>query len=185
MNIYGRNVVLRAITMDDMQMICDMFNDSEMEASVVGWAFPIALDQQISWYKEHMNDRDQHRFVIETPEYGAVGVMVLGDIDWKNRTAMHGIKLAKKEVRGKGIGTDALMAILRYAFDELGMHRIESTILTNNKASIALHAQCGFKEEGILRECVYKNGRYQDVYSISILEHEYRKLVQNNQYWNC
>lgn len=49
----------------------------------------------------------------------------LRDIDWKNRKAHHGMKLANKERRGKGIGTDTVMAIMRYAFDELGLNRLD------------------------------------------------------------
>ena len=44
MNIVGKVVTLRAMTLDDMQMMCDMFNDPNMESKVIGWAFPLSLD---------------------------------------------------------------------------------------------------------------------------------------------
>ena len=117
----GKYVKLLAMTMEDMPMICDMFNDDEIENNVVGWAFPISLEQQIAWYKEHLNDKGNHRLIIESPADGALGVAILSEIDWKNRAASIGIKLANKQVRGRGFGTDTLMAIMRYAFDELGL----------------------------------------------------------------
>lgn len=184
MNILGRFVTLRAMTMDDMQMICDMFNDVELESKVVGWAYPLSLEQQVAWYQGHMNDSNMHRFVIETPEDGAVGIMVFGDIDWKNRCATCGIKLANKQFRGKGIGTDATMAILRYAFDELGMHRMESTALFDNEPSRKTYTKCGFRIEGVKRECVYKAGKYHDLNIIAVLEDEYRECAKNMKYWD-
>ena len=103
MNIKGKIVTLRAMTSDDLQMICNMFNDPELENFVVGWAFPLSIEQQKSWFEKNMNDQKSFRFVIDTPEDGAVGIATLTDIDWKNRTATHGIKLANRKNRTKGM----------------------------------------------------------------------------------
>ena len=91
-----------------------------------------------------MNDRNDFRFVIETSEDGAVGIATLTGIDWKNRTATHGIKLANQENRSRGIGTDTVLAIMRYAFEELGLHRLESSIFPENVASRKLYSKCGW-----------------------------------------
>ena len=53
MNIKGKIVTLRAITQNDLQLICDMFNDPELENLVVGWAFPISIEQQKKWFENH------------------------------------------------------------------------------------------------------------------------------------
>lgn len=183
MNIVGNFVTLRAMTRDDLPMICDMFNDPDMENNVVGWAFPLSLEQQTAWYVNHMNDRADFRFVIETPDDGAVGIATLTEIDWKNRTATHGIKLVNKERRTKGIGTDTVMAIMRYAFGELGLHRLDGSIFPENAASQGLYFKCGWKDEGLRRSCVYKNGRWRDLIMVGILDSDYRELVEKNQYW--
>lgn len=62
----------------------------------------------------------------------AVGIATLTDIDWKNRKAFHGIKIANSNERHKGIGTDAVMAIMRYAFDELGLNRLDGAWFPDN-----------------------------------------------------
>ena len=103
MNIKGKFVTLRAMSYEDLPMICDMFNDPELENFVVGWSFPLSLEQQKQWFEKNMGDQKNFRFVIETPDDGAVGIATLTNIDWKNRTATHGIKLANKEKRTKGI----------------------------------------------------------------------------------
>jgi len=184
MNIKGKIVTLRQMTMADMQMICDMFNDPELENLVVGWAFPLSIEQQKQWYERNINDQRNFRFVIDTPEDGAVGIATLTDIDWKNRRAMHGIKLANKERRTKGIGTDTVMALMRYAFDELGLHRLDGSWFDFNAPSKGLYKKCGWKEEGVVRECVYKRGEWRDLTVVGILESDYRELIAKNHYWD-
>lgn len=184
MNIKGKIVTLRQMSKDDMQMICDMFNDPELENCVVGWAFPLSIEQQQRWYEKNIDNNRSYRFVIETEEDGAVGVATLVDIDWKNRRAEHGIKLANVETRTKGIGTDTVMAIMRYAFDELGLHRLDGAWFDFNAASIALYKKCGWKEEGIRREYVFKHGEWRDLTVVGVLESDYRKLIESNHYWD-
>ena len=181
MNIYGKKVVLRAVEIEDCQLIKEMFNDPEMENLVVGWAFPVSMFAQKKWMETHYNDQDALRFVIDTKEDGAVGVLILADIDWKNRRASVGAKLASIGNRSKGYGTDALMAVMRYAFDELGLHRLDASRLATNQASARALAKCGFVEEGLKREYIYKGGKYQDLVELGILAHEYYEMSTKNE----
>ncbi|WP_022750263.1 GNAT family N-acetyltransferase [Lachnobacterium bovis] len=183
MNIYGKKVMLRAMELSDCEMIREMFNDPQMEDLVVGWAFPLSKYAQQKWLEAHYNDRDSFRFVIETKEDGPVGIATLIDIDWKNRRAYHGIKLSSKEKRTKGIGTDAVMAIMRYAFDELGLNRLDGSWFDNNEPSKGLYKKCGWSEEGVRREYVYKKGAYRDLTVVGILASDYYKLIEENNYW--
>lgn len=183
MNIKGKIVTLRAMSQNDLEMICDMFNDPELENFVVGWAFPLSYEQQAQWFEKNMNDQKNFRFVIETPNDGAVGIATLTNIDWKNRTATHGIKLANKKNRTKGIGTDTVMAIMRYAFEELGLHRLDGSWFDENVASKGLYKKCGWKEEGVKRSCVFKHGVWRDLTIVGALESDYREAVERLKYW--
>lgn len=184
MNIKGKFVTLRAMERKDLPMIVEMFNDPEMEALVVGWAFPLSLEQQEKWFENHMSDRNDFRFVVETPEDGAVGVATLVNIDWKNRSAEHGMKLQSRDVRTKGIGTDTVMAIMRYAFDELGLHRLNGGWFPDHIVSQKLYQKCGWKPEGCRREFVYKRGEWRDLIPAGVLASDYRALVEKNRYWD-
>lgn len=184
MNIKGKIVTLRAITKTDAQLIVDMFNDSEIENLVIGWAFPLSIEQQNAWIdKMSSTDNKNFRFIIETPGDGAIGIATLTDIDWKNGSASHGIKIVNKANRAKGIGTDTVMAIMRYAFDELRLHRLNGSWFNFNTASRHMYMKCGWKEEGIKREAIYKGGEWRDLTITGILESEYRQLVTTNNYW--
>lgn len=184
MNIYGNKVILRAMEKSDSEFVRDMFNDPELENLVVGWAFPLSMYSQEQWFANHHADQKNFRFIIETPEDGAVGIATLTDIDWKNKRAMHGIKLANKRSRSKGIGTDAVMAIMRYAFDELGFHRLDGGWFGDNVASIRLYSRLGWKAEGVRREYIYKGGEYRDLVVVGILASDYYKLVESGKYWS-
>lgn len=183
MNIQGKKVSLRAISHADLPMICELFNDPNIEDSVVGWAFPISIEQQEQWYNSHLTDTKNLRFVVETIDDGAIGIATLTDIDWKNKNATHGIKLLNKPRHTSGVGIDTVMAIMRYAFDELGLHRLNGAWFNSNEPSKKLYTHCGWKVEGVQRESVYKHGNFRDLTMVGILESDYRTLIKKNHYW--
>lgn len=183
MNIYGKKIMLRAMEPSDCELTREMFNDPDIEDAVIGWSFPLSKYSQEKWYESHYNDQD-FRFIIETPEDGSIGVATLQDIDWKNRMAYHGIKLAHKEIRGKGYGTDAVMAIMRYAFDELGLNRLNGSWFRDNVASSHMYMKCGWKEEGVRRRYIYKHGAYRDLVETGVLAEDYYNLIKLSRYWD-
>ena len=182
MNIKGKRVILRAIEKSDLELMRNMLNDPKIENLVIGWAFPVSRWQQEKWYENNINDMNNLRFIIESEEE-AVGLVTLTEIDWKNRKAISGIKILDGKYRKKGIGTDALMAIMKYSFDELQLHRLEASRFLTNVASTKLYNKCGWKEEGIKREAVYKEGKWRDLVFTGILKKDYLKLVEKTKYW--
>ena len=183
MNIKGKCVTLRAIEKQDLELMREMLNDPEIENLVIGWAFPVSKYQQEQWYEKNINDRNNLRFIIETAADGAVGIATLNNIDWKNRRATHGVKLAKRDNRTKGIGTDAVMAVMKYAFDELQLNRLDGSWFDENTASKSLYQKCGWVVEGRIRSCIYKNGKYRDLDIVGILREDYYSLIKKNNYW--
>ncbi|WP_286033939.1 GNAT family N-acetyltransferase [Fusobacterium necrogenes] len=183
MNIKGKVVTLRAIEKEDLELLREMLNDSEMENLVVGWSFPVSKYQQEKWYENSINDKNNLRFIVEV-EGEALGLATLTDIDWKNRKAFHGMKLAKQSNRRRGIGRDTVMAIMKYAFDELQLNRLDGSWFEENIPSKTMYMKCGWKEEGRLREYIFKNGRYRDLISTGVLKKEYDELIEMNNYWS-
>lgn len=183
MNIRGKRVILRAMELEDCEMIRQMFNDAEIENLVVGWAFPVSKYAQEKWFEKNYNDQKNHRFVIETEEDGPVGIATLTDIDWKNRKATHGIKLANRKNRAKGIGTDSVMAIMRYAFEELQLNRLEGSWFNTNSASKNMYIKLGWREEGIRRQAIFKQGEYRDLVDVGVLKSDYYELLLRDNYW--
>lgn len=172
MNILGKKVVLRALEIEDMPFLKDMVNDPEMEKMVIGWSFPTSTKQQLMWYEKIINDKLNFRFAI-TYENKFVGVSTLTEIDWKNRKANHGIKLHSSTPKGIGIATDAVYATMKYAFEELQLHRLHGSFLDYNIASQKLYEKCGWKQEGVYRQSIFKNNAYHDEFPTAILKEDY------------
>lgn len=105
-----------------------------------------------------------------------IGNVSITNINLANRSGISNILIGDQSCWGKGIGTEAYRQLLEYAFNERGLHRIEALVLEENIASIKMHQKCGFKIEGILRETVFKNGRWQNQVVLSILENEFRQM---------
>jgi RimJ/RimL family protein N-acetyltransferase len=75
------------------------------------------------------------------------------------------------------------MTMTRYAFDELGLHRLEDDIIEYNEASMALVKKCGWLVEGTPRQSVFRRGRFWDLVQISILAGEYKGVVTQTDCW--
>lgn len=183
MNIVGKIVVLRAIEKEDLEVMRKMLNDPDIEDKVVGWSLPVSKYQQETWYENNIADQKNNRFIIDY-DNEAIGIATLVNIDWKNRKATHGIKIIKGNFRGKGIGTDVVMALMRYAFDELQLNRLEGSWYKENVASINLYTKCGWVEEGIQRKSYFKKGKYRDLHIAAILAEDYHALVEEKKYWS-
>ncbi len=75
----------------------------------------------------------------------------------------------------QGYMTDALAAILTFALNDLGLHRVEAACLPNNAASKALLIRSGFREEGYARDYLRIDGRWQDHVLFAILRADLKK----------
>lgn len=74
--------------------------------------------------------------------------------------------------KGNGMGRETLRLIKKFAFEELGAHRLWLDVISKNLRAQNLYKSEGFKEEGVLRECVLYNGNYESLIVMSILENE-------------
>lgn len=183
MIIKGKFVTLRAIEQEDLEFLREMMNDPDLERLLVGWSLPISKLEQQQWFDATLKNRDSIRLVIESPENGAIGLIVVTNLDWKNRSARLGIKIANQKYRAKGIGSDTLMAIMRFLFTELQMHYLDAEIIAYNETALKQQQKCGWRIEGIKRKAVYKGGTYHDLYITGILKEEYDQLVHSSKYW--
>ncbi|MCI8747553.1 MAG: GNAT family N-acetyltransferase [Lachnospiraceae bacterium] len=182
MNVYGKKIYLRAMEPDDMEMYRDMINNPDIEKMLGGgWSFPVSRKEQMLWYDKAVIDKTNLRFTIviqETQE--AVGMVNLVDIDWENGTAFHGIRMNKE--KGKGYGTDAVMALMRYAFEKLRLVRLDTTIIEYNVISQKMYQKCGWIIEGKKKKASFRDGKYFDLFLVGVTDEEYYEVKEKLGY---
>jgi Acetyltransferases, including N-acetylases of ribosomal proteins len=173
MNIEGEKVILRAIEAKDNELLQSIINNPEIENALGGWSFPVSAQNQLDWFGSQKYDDRLLRCIIELKENKqAIGVVILSDIDYKNGTAEIHIKLDSGDFRKKGYGTDAIKALLHYAFYELRLNLVYARVNSNNLPSQKLFEKCGLLLEGTLRSRIFKQGKFVDVLSYSITRDE-------------
>ena len=74
----------------------------------------------------------------------------------------------------RGYMTEALQMTLKYAFEDLKLHRLEANIQPQNIASIALVRRAGFVKEGFSRRYLKIGGRWRDHERWAILAEDWR-----------
>jgi len=74
---------------------------------------------------------------------------------------------------GHGYMSEAMHCMLRFAFERLGLHRVEAACLPNNAASRALLRKSGFKEEGLARKYLRIDGVWRDHQTFAILRDDW------------
>jgi aminoglycoside 6'-N-acetyltransferase len=101
-----------------------------------------------------------------------IGTMYFRIASVDDRTAEVGWLLSPNE-RGKGYATDAARALLRLAFDEIGLHRVYAELDPRNTASIALCERLGMRHETHIVEHMWLKGEWTDTGGYAILEREW------------
>lgn len=184
MNIKGQIVTLRAIEQHDLQMLHKWTNDPEIQYWLGGWHFPTNLNNQNSWFSTLDVNSTNQRFAIEIEGLGLIGTANLVNIDWKNKNAFHGMLLGDKDIRGKGLGVDTVMAIMKFAFEELGLERLDGSMIEYNEASLKMYIQkCGWREEGRQRNWYFRKNRFWDKILVGITKSDYLSLIAKTNYW--
>jgi ribosomal-protein-alanine N-acetyltransferase len=87
-----------------------------------------------------------------------LGAGGLNDLDRENKKAEIGFWLLP-ENWGRGIMTEAIPLILNHAFNNLGLHRVEGFVETENENCIKALLKLKFKHEGTMKDCEVKNGK--------------------------
>ncbi|NQD38057.1 GNAT family N-acetyltransferase [Permianibacter sp. IMCC34836] len=184
MNIHGKKVLIRAIEETDLELLHRWANDPAIWYQLGGWHFPSNRHEQQKWFESLSSNSTQQRFAITTEEHGLIGTTNLVDIDWKNNHAFHGMMLGDKDIRGKGYGIDSIMAIMRYAFEELHLARLDGSMIEYNQISLNIYLnRCGWIVEGRQRNWYYRQDRYWDRILVGITREDYLALIRSNNYW--
>ena len=171
--INGDNIYLSPIDIDDASIYVKWLNN------------PIISDKLHST-KRIFNEVNEKEFlnkcllngdyifaIIRKSDDKIIGNIGLNNIDNIDRVATIGIFIGDIDNHGKGYGSDALYAILRYGFGVLNLNNIDLKVFDFNDRAINCYKKVGFKEYGRRHNAYYINGEYHDIISMEILRDDF------------
>ena len=101
-----------------------------------------------------------------------VGTVTLVGWDRANRRAEVGFIVLPSR-QGRGLATDAVAAVLAWAFGPMGLHRVEADVEPPNAASLRVLDRLGFRREGLFRERWWTRGRWTDSVMLGLLADDF------------
>ena len=129
---------------------------------------------------ESFQRTDSYSFALEKLSDGEyIGRCSIIKIDWKNSVAEVGIFLGRP-YWSQGYGTDAMRVLVRFIFNEMNMNKIKLHVFSFNERAKRVYEKIGFKVEGILRQELFREGRYHDVIVMGLLKSEWEDLTETD-----
>lgn len=122
-----------------------------------------------------MEDGTQVLWIIETNQGRAIGNVGLLQIDPVHRRAWLGICIGEKDCWSAGYGADAIRLLLHYAFENLGLRRVQLITDVDNDRGIRCYEKCGFYREALLREHRLRHGKPLDMLQMAVLRSEWKE----------
>ncbi len=173
--LIGNLVYLRQIEIADCnESYCKWLNDSEVNQFLETKWSDQDLDSIKSFVMLQRESNHSFLFAIVLKENNQhIGNIKIGPINPHYSHADISYFIGEKDCWHKGIATEAINLICEFGFKELNLHRIEAGAYDCAIGSWKALEKCGFKREGVLREQIFFDGKYVDVFRYGILRDEF------------
>ncbi|WP_399457241.1 GNAT family N-acetyltransferase [Virgibacillus dokdonensis] len=171
----SKQVKLRKMHIEDVELYHAWRNDMDVMFFTNPALDTYALSETKAFVEGViLHSTSSKSYIIEDKETDkAIGITSLIHIDQKNRNAECIIDIGEKDYWGRGVGKEALKLLLDYAFLELNFHRVSLRVFSFNERAIQLYRKLGFKQEGVSRQALFRNGNWHDMIHMAILQQEY------------
>jgi ribosomal-protein-alanine N-acetyltransferase len=168
MGFVKNGLKFREVEESDLAYLRLWRNMPEMAA---GWQSPESVQTaygQLEWYKS-LGPWKQ-AYVVEDQSV-VIGLLRFTLEPTKQRGALTGTDVAPNK-QGKGYGKRILRSGAEYILRDLGLHRVTAEALDTNEAAQKIIEASGFKQEGILRDYVWRYGLWHQWFIYSLMEYE-------------
>ena len=132
------------------------------------------LEEVQEWYHGYFSSCGNQLLAIKAAN-DLIGYCTIEAVDRSNNKCEVGIVLGEKARWRMGIGSSVIRELLRRAFTDPRMHRVEAVIHGDNVASVRCFSRVGFLLDGRLRDAKFRDGRYVDLLVYSILYEEWER----------
>ena len=169
-------LILRQWNMDDIDDMVEGLNNINVTKWLAGAPYPYTIEDAKHFVQKTI-DNDLYNFaIVLKSENKAIGGTQLTNVDLFNGTAGGGIWINEK-YQGYGYGSEAFGARIKYAFEVLGLRRLENGYFKENEKSHKMQLKFGYKDEGIRRQKFVSrgSGKIEDEYITGLLKDEWIK----------
>ena len=177
-SIETKRLLLRQWNINDIYDIVEGLNNINVSKWLAGAPFPYTIEDAKSFVQKTI-DNDLYNFaIILKKENKVIGGTQITNISYDNGTAGGGIWIYEK-YQGNGFGTEAFGARIKYAFEILGLRRLENGYFKGNERSHQMQLKFGYKDEGIRRKRFLSKatGNLEDEYITGLLKDEWIDLL--------
>jgi RimJ/RimL family protein N-acetyltransferase len=175
----GQRVYLRPLEPSDADVVHGWYEDTRIQ-TLMGDP-PMSSAARRRRYEDAVkaDGTEVFRFVICLLEDDRpIGRTDLFEIDRQNGSCAFGITIGLPELWGQGLGTDAVNALVDFAFGQLRMERMWLDTDDHNARAHAAYRKAGFTEEGRFRRAFYQDGRWSDDIRMAMLRDEWEALTR-------
>lgn len=180
-----KTVYFRAFEEEDAPSIYQWMNDDELKQLSVGLNKRVCREEVEEWIKARNRHNPYQAWFaicsIDTNEI--VGYMSLTDIHYINSSAFFsGIIIGDPNYRDGQAYLESYLFMFEYAFERLNLNRVYGSAISDHKLSVTMAEVMFQKTEGVLRQAVFKNGKYHDEIVCAILKDEYFMHKEKGDY---
>lgn len=101
-------------------------------------------------------------------------------VDFLNQNSEIGLDVHPKFHR-QGFGNEIYTKMFEILFNDWNMHRLYLHTLISNTPALSLYLKLGMKEEGISRESIFREGKFQDTVTLGLLRKDWMKFKHETQ----
>lgn len=174
--IIGQNCSLIPLRESDAINWAKWYNDIYISLPESNVYDIFTISNTEGWVKHNIENNDLVFTIIENQSKTAIGKIEL-EIDSEKRCGSFGIIIGKRDYWGRGLGKEATILLLDFAFNKKGLHNMMLGVYAFNKRAINLYEQIGFQEIGRKREFQAVGGKRFDMILMDMLSTEFRGLV--------
>jgi RimJ/RimL family protein N-acetyltransferase len=167
-------LILRQWNMNDIADMVEGLNNINVTKWLAGAPYPYTEKDAEDFVKKTIDNNLYNFAIVLKSENKVIGGTQLTNISLANGTAGGGIWI-NENYQGYGYGTEAFGARIKYAFEVLGLRRLENGYFKENEKSHKMQLRFGYKDEGIRRKRFVSKatGKIEDEYITGLLKEEW------------
>ena len=161
---------LRAFTKTDVPVWYQWFNDPEVTEHMNKGGRPNTEVSQEDFLRKLSDSGSDVQFaIVDKDSDELIGAIGIHKVDWVHRHGDISVVLGNRKYWGKGVGAEAIGAVVRHAFTKLNFHKLTAGMWSVNSFSRKAFEKNGFRQEGQIREQYYYKDGYVDEIRLGLL----------------